>query len=222
MSTLLHIDVSARIKRSISRELSAKFIEIWMNVRPDDTVIRRDIGQNPPGFVTDEWIAAAFTPKEKQTTEHHTTLAESDELIAELAAADIVVLGTPMYNYGMPAALKAWVDRVIRVNETFSFDLARGDWPLEPILKDKILIGLTSSGEFGFRPGGVRAHMNFLHGHIESVAHYLGLAERHFIHVEYQEFQDERHKKSRLDAMTNTIALAQTLARSITTTEKGA
>jgi FMN-dependent NADH-azoreductase len=215
MSSILHIDVSARMNRSISRELSAKFIETWAEARPGDTVIRRDIGQNPPGFVTEEWIAAAFTPKEKQTLENHTTLAESDKLIAELTAADIVVLGTPMYNYGMPAALKAWVDRVIRVNETFSFDLARGDWPLEPILKDKILIGLTSSGEFGFRPGGVRAHMNFLHGHIEAVAHYLGLAERHFIHVEYQEFQDERHKQSREEAVTNTIALAQTLARSM-------
>ena len=220
-STLLHIDVSARLNRSISRDLSGKFIETWLTTRPDDTVIRRDIGQNPPGFVTEEWIAAAFTPKEKQTHEHHATLAQSDELIAELESANLVVLGTPMYNYGMPAALKAWVDQVIRVNKTFSFDLARGDWPLEPILKDKVLVGLTSSGEFGFGRGGVREHMNFLHGHIEAVAHYLGLAKRHFIHVEYQEFQDERHKKSHEAAVANTIALAQTLAHSMTTGDKG-
>ena len=215
-STLLHIDVSARVERSISRDLSAKFIDTWMKARPDDKVIRRDIGKNPPGFVTEEWIAAGFTPSEKRTSAHRAVLAESDELIAELAAADIVVLGTPMYNYGMPAALKAWVDQVIRVNETFSFDLARGDWPLEPILKNKVLVGLTSSGEFGFGPGGVREHMNFLHGHVKTIAHYLGVAEHHFIHSEYQEFHDERHKKSREDAMANTIALAQTLARSTT------
>ena len=221
-SILLHIDVSARVDRSISRDLSAKFTDTWMKARPDDTVIRRDIGQNPPGFVTEEWIAAGFTPKEQRTRAHRAALAESDELIAELAAADIVVLGTPMYNYGMPAALKAWVDQVIRVNETFSFDLARGDWPLEPILKDKVLVGLTSSGEFGFGPGGVRQHMSFLDGHIEAVAHYLGLSERHFIHVEYQEFHDERHRRSREDAVKNTIALAQTLAHSMTTRYKAA
>ena len=120
----------------------------------------------------------------------------------------------------MPAALKAWVDQVIRVNETFSFDLGRGDWPLEPILKDKVLVGLTSSGEFGFGPGGVREHMNFLHGHIKAVAHYLGVSEHHFIHSEYQEFHDERHRKSRADAVIKTIVLAQSLARSITTEDK--
>ena len=215
-STLLHIDVSARVDRSISRDLSATFIETWMLARPDDTVIRRDIGQNPPGFVTQEWIAAGFTPKEQRTSSQQATLTESDELIAELAAADIIVLGTPMYNYGMPAALKAWVDQVVRVNETFSFDLARGDWPLEPILHNKVLVGLTSSGEFGFGPGGVREHMNFLHGHIKTIAHYLGVAEHHFVHSEYQEFHDERHKQSREDAIANTIALAQTLVRSTT------
>ena len=179
-STLLHIDASARVDRSISRDLSAKFVETWVKARPGDEVIRRDYGQNPPGFVTEEWIAASFTPKEKRTRTHRVELAESDELIAELAVANIVFLGTPMYNYGMPAALKAWMDQVIRVNETFSFDLARGDWPLQPILKDKVLVGLTSRGEFGFAPGGVREHMNFLDGHIEAVAHYLGLSERHF------------------------------------------
>ena len=219
-STLLHIDVSTRVERSISRDLSGKFIETWMNAHPDDTVILRDIGQHPPGFVTEEWIAACFTPKEQRTPAHHAALTESDELIAELAAADIVVLGTPMYNYGMPAVLKAWVDQVIRVNETFSFDLARGDWPLKPILKDKVLVGLTSSGEFGFGAGGVREHMNFLHGHIKTVAHYLGVSEHHFIHSEYQEFHDDRHRKSREDAVIKTIALAQTLTRSITTEDK--
>ena len=211
-STLLHIDVSARINHSISRSLSSKFIETWVKARPQDKVIRRDIGQHPPSFVTEKWIAASFTPKDQRTPTQLGTLAESDELIAELKAADILVLGTPMYNYGMPAALKAWVDQVIRVNETFSFDLDRGDWPLEPILKRKILVGLTSKGEFGFGPGGMRQHMNFLDGHLEALAHYLGLEERHFIHVEYQEFKDQRHKNSRQQAETNVIKLAKSLA----------
>ena len=90
-STLLHIDASARVDRSISRDLSAKFVETWVKARPGDEVIRRDIGQNPPGFVTEEWIAASFTPKEKRTRTHRVELAESDELIAELAVANIVV-----------------------------------------------------------------------------------------------------------------------------------
>ena len=111
---------------------------------------------------------------------------------------------------------------MIRVNETFSFDLARGDWPLEPILKDKVLVGLISKGEFGFGHGGVRQHLNFLDDHIKAVAHYPGLSDRHFIHVEYQEFHDERHRRSQEDAVKKTIALAQTVAHSMTTRDKAA
>lgn len=222
MSTLLHIDASARVEDSISRGLSATFMDAWRAARPGDTVIRRDLGTNPPGFVTEDWIAACFTPEEDRTAAQQGTLKESDELIAELEAADLVVLGTPMYNYGMPAMLKAWVDRVIRVGKTFSFDLARGDYPLEPILGGKILVGLTSRGEFGFAPGGIREHMNFLDGHIEAVAHYLGLEERYFVHVEYQEFGDDRHARSHKDGETNTDALAETLARTFTAREKAA
>ena len=76
-----------------------------------------------------------------------------------------------------------------------------------------MLVGLTSIGEFGFAPGGIREHMNFLDGHIEAVAHYLGLEERQFVHVEYQEFGDDRHTRSHKDGETNTVALAETLAR---------
>ncbi len=118
MSTLLHIDASARVEGSISRGLSATFMDAWRAARPGDTVIRHDLGINPPGFVTEDWIAACFTPEEDRSAAQQGTLKEFDELIAELESADLVVLGTPMYSYGMPAMLKAWVDRVIRVGNT--------------------------------------------------------------------------------------------------------
>jgi len=215
MTTILHIDASAQTERSISRKLSAKFIETWLSERPNDTVIRRDLSITQPGLVTGEWIAACFTPEEQRTPEMAEALRESDELISELESADIIVLGTPMYNYGMPAVLKAWVDRVIRIGKTFSFDLNRGDFPLEPILEGKKLVALTSRGEFGFAPGGIREHMNFLDGHIEAVAHYLGLSNRYFVHSEYQEFSDERHEGSRKDAEMDTVKLAKTLMEQI-------
>ena len=215
MTKILHIDASAQTDRSISRELSGLFVSTWMEQRPGDTVIRRDLSKTPPGFVTGEWVAACFTPEAERTPEMHDALKESDELIAELEVADVVVLGTPMYNYGMPAVLKAWVDRVIRIGKTFSFDLARGDFPLEPILNGKTLVALTSKGEFGFSNGGIREHMNHLDGHIESVAHYLGLSDRHFVHSEYQEFGDDRHEHSRSKAQSDTVELAKKLAGAV-------
>ncbi len=196
MITILCIDVSARKERSLTRELSRRFIDEWLKQRPSDEIVQRDIGLNPPPAVSEEWIAAAFTPEEERTKAQQATLQLSDTLIDEVEAADIILLGVPMYNYGMPAALKAWIDQVVRVNKTFTFDLARGDEPLEPILTGKHLVVLSSRGEFGFEPGGVREHSNHLDPHIRTCSKYLGIVEDHLIAIEYQEFRDERHAQS--------------------------
>jgi len=62
MATVLKIDASARVTRSLSRGLSAAFMDTWFNIRPNDTLITRDVGLNPPPAVSEAWIAAAFTP----------------------------------------------------------------------------------------------------------------------------------------------------------------
>lgn len=211
MTTILSIDASARTTRSITRDLSQRFLSEWRAGEPDVRVIRRDVGQSPPGFVSEAWIAACFTDPAERTPAQDETLRESDELIAEIEAADILLIATPMYNYGLPAVLKAWVDQVIRVGRTFSFDLARGDYPLEPILSGKTLACLTSKGEFGFAPGGIREGGNHLDPHIKTFQHYLGVTEAHYVAVEFQEFGDARHDASRRQAELDVTALAQRL-----------
>ncbi|UZE26383.1 NAD(P)H-dependent oxidoreductase [Pseudomonas sp. B21-056] len=209
MTTLLHIDASARADRSLSRKLSQAFVEAWLERDADSQVITRDVGRNPPPFITEAWIAAAFTPEEQMTPQKREEIRLSDELINEIDRADVIVLGTPMYNYGMPAALKSWFDKVIRVGKTFTFDLARGDHPLEPIMKDKKLVILSSRGEFGFGPGGVRESMNHLDTHIQTCAHYLGVNETHMISIDYQEFGDARHEA----AIANAFGAVPVLVR---------
>ncbi|WP_419695461.1 FMN-dependent NADH-azoreductase [Mesorhizobium muleiense] len=196
MATILHIDASARISRSLSRDLSAKFIEAWKARNPRDIVIRRDVGANPPPATTEPWIAAVFTEPELLTEDQRQLVALSDTLIAELEPADIIVLGTPMYNYGMPTALKGWVDQIVRINKTFTFDLGRGDFPLEPMLSGKTLVLLTSCGEFGFEPDGIRSHMNHLDTHLRAIKHYLGVDAMHHVGIEFQEFGGDRHATS--------------------------
>jgi FMN-dependent NADH-azoreductase len=117
-----------------------------------------------------------------------------------------------MYNYGMPAILKAWFDQILRVNKTFTFDLARGDFPIEPILSGKVLVLLTSSGEFGFTVGGVRQHMNHLGPHIKELAKYLGVEKHYEIGSEYQEFSDHRHSSSVKQAKQDILTLVKQLA----------
>jgi len=200
MTKILQIEASARGERSLSRGLSRHFRQAWVSRQPDFSIHRRDVGRNPPPLVSEAWIAAAFTPPAERSLEQESVLAPSEELIAEVESADVIAIATPMYNYGMPAALKAWFDQVIRIGRTFSFDLACGDWPLEPMLGGKTLVVLASRGEFGFEPGGVRASMNHLEPHIATCAHYLGASERHFISIDYQEFADARHERSIIKA----------------------
>lgn len=209
MTTLLHIDASARSDRSLSRKLSQAFVEAWVERDDNTQVIARDVGGNPPPFVTEAWIAAVFTPEEQMTPEKREEIRLSDELIDEIDRADVIVIGTPMYNYGMPASLKSWFDKVIRIGKTFTFDLDRGDYPLEPIMGGKKLVILSSRGEFGFGPGGVRENMNHLDTHIQTCAHYLGVNETHVISIDYQEFADARHEASIADAFDAVPVLAR-------------
>ena len=216
MTTILKIDASARGEdRSLTRQLTALFLSSFREAQPDARVITRDVGRVPPSFVSEDFIHAAFAPEEERAEWMGNVLEESDRLIDEIAASDIIVMGVPMYNYGLPAALKAWFDQVARIGRTFSFDLARGDFPIEPMLSGKRLIVLSSRGEFGFESGGVRAQQNALDPAIAACAHYLGVAASaiEFVAIEYQEFRDDRHARSILDARARTIELARQLAR---------
>lgn len=222
MSTILHIDSSVRAidnpnpnHNSISKNVALKFINTWRQMRHTDEYIYRDVGMNPPGFITQEWIGAVFTPDEKRTSAQKEILVLSDLLIAEVAKADIIVISTPMYNYGMPAQLKSWFDQVVRINKTFDFDLARGDFPLRPLLSGKVLVTVTSSGEFGFEKGGIRESYSHLQPHLRTLSKYLGVETIYEIAAEYQEFADDRHQTSVSNANNRAHSLATELANSV-------
>ncbi|TDF34921.1 FMN-dependent NADH-azoreductase [Alteromonadaceae bacterium M269] len=222
MTTLLHIDASVRTispyndnHNSISKGIADRFVSAWKEEKPIDEYIYRDVGLNPPAFITQDWISAVFTPYEKRTQQQKNIVALSDQLIDEVTTADLIVISSPMYNYGMPAQLKAWFDQIVRVNKTFDFDLSRGDFPLQPLLSGKTLVIITSSGEFGFGPGGIRENMNHLTPHIRTLSKYLGVETIHEIASEYQEFGDERHKSSVEIAKVKAESLALELAETM-------
>jgi FMN-dependent NADH-azoreductase len=215
MPTLLRIDASAQLEeRSLTRHLTGIFTSTFLANAPETQVITRDVGLNPIPAIDQKFIHAAFTPPDEREPWMNERLALSDELIEEVEAADILVMGAPMYNYGMPTALKGWIDQVARIGKTFSFDLARGDTPIEPILSGKRLVVLSARGEFGFAQGGVRAHLNALDLGLAACAHYFGVAPGHIdtIAIEYQEFKDDRHRASVEMAEARTSDLAAELA----------
>ena len=120
MPTLLNIQSSPRGSESISRTLSGQFVAQWEKNHPGGRVVLRDLTESHLPFVTVPWIHAIFLPAEQRTPEMRLALAASDELIAELFSADHILIGTPMYNFTVPANLKAWIDQVVRPRATHS------------------------------------------------------------------------------------------------------
>ena len=217
---ILHIDSSARPglsgqdrHGSHSRRLSERFVRRWAHARPQDRIAYRDVGLAPPSHVDAEWIAAAFSPPEKRSDEQRARLAESDRLIAELIAADLVVIGAPMYNFGMPAPLKAWVDNIVRVGVTFGFDRKRAGEPYWPMLPSgKRLVVLGARGDYGYDAGGRQADINFVEAGLKAPLAYIGLRDTDSIAIEYDEFADDRLAASIARAEAETDALAARLA----------
>ena len=117
---VLEIAASGRNEGSVSRMLSADLVAALEARHGSVELSRREVNRGMP-FVDDAWINANFTPAEERSAEQRAVLAESDALVAELKAADVLVIGAPIYNFGVPAALKAWVDMVARARLTFRY-----------------------------------------------------------------------------------------------------
>jgi FMN-dependent NADH-azoreductase len=122
--TLLQLNTSLHSERGQSSLLASQFARKWQESNPDGRVVIRDLALTPPPHLTAERFEAFLTAPEKRTPEQARHAAESDELIEELRSAAIVVIGLPMYNFGIPSALKAWIDHIVRAGETFKYTAA--------------------------------------------------------------------------------------------------
>ena len=122
MTKLLVVETSPRGDYSISRNMTRRFVADWSIAHPGGEVVHRDLAATDLAFVNAPWLQAYFTPPEQHSPEMKQALRLSDELVAELLAADHVVIATPVYNYNVPAALKAWIDHIVRKGLTLGFD----------------------------------------------------------------------------------------------------
>jgi FMN-dependent NADH-azoreductase len=122
MTKLLVVETSPRGDHSISRTMTRRFVARWQAAHPDGQVVDRDLMKTDLPFVTAPWLQAYFTPAEHQTPEMKEALRLSNELVGEILGADHIVIATPVYNYNVPAALKAWVDHIVRKGLTLGQD----------------------------------------------------------------------------------------------------
>jgi FMN-dependent NADH-azoreductase len=222
MIRLLHIDASARAGRSgecahgsHTRRLSARFVHRWRSLRPLDAIAYRDLSLEPPTPVTGRWVHSAFTAPSQREAWMHDTLAESDKLIDELIGADLVVIGVPMYNFGMPSTLKAWIDNIVRVGRTFGFDRSRAGEPYWPLLADhgKRLVLLSSRGDYGYDDR--LKDINHVEPGVMTPLHYIGITSVDQVAIEYDEFADGRLDASIAAAEAAVDALVLHLAEAM-------
>ena len=172
---ILQINSSARVDGSQSTKLANALVERIRADHPDATLTLRDLSRLPHPQLDESTLQALFTPVDRRTPEHHARVALDDTLIAEIQAADIVVLGVPMYNFGVPAQLKNWIDAISRAQVTFRYT-ANGP---EGLLKGKkVYVALTRGGMYRNTPSDTQVP------YLKTIFAFLGMTDVQFVYAE--------------------------------------
>lgn len=180
--TVLRIDASARRQGSVSRDLNDRIIDRFENAN----VITRDLAGGLP-LLDEEWIGANFTPEDERTEAQTEKLALSDELIEEVKAADILLIGLPIYNFSLPGALKAWIDLVARAGVTFKYS----EYGPQGLLEGKRAIVTVASG--GTEVG---SDIDFATGYLKHVLSFIGITDVVFVKADQMMIDAEETLKS--------------------------
>jgi|TARA_R110001606_G_scaffold120490_1_gene252195 FMN-dependent NADH-azoreductase len=188
-SNILRVDASARKAGSSSRALTDALIA---RLAPDE-IVTRDLTEVLP-FVTEDWVGANFTDESERTDAQKAELALSDSLVDELVAADTLVIGTPIYNFAVPAALKAWIDLIARARKTFHYT-ANGP---EGLLKDKKAYVLIASG--GTEVG---SDIDFASGYLRHILAFVGITDVTVIAADQQMMRGEAALDQALQKVTS-------------------
>lgn len=180
MATLLRIDSSSRLEGSHSRALGDEFQSLWGTRRAGGTVLHRDLAKEPIQQIGQTTIAGFYTPADQMTSELHEATKLSDNLIAELQSADCILITVPIYNFGVPAALKAWIDQVVRIGHTFSYDGAN----FGGLVKADRAIVITAYGAAGYLNNGPLSGADFVKPYLAFLLGFLGIGDVRFVGLE--------------------------------------
>lgn len=171
--TILQIDSSARTADSLSRQVT-RYLADQLAQGNSDTIVHRDLNQTDLPLVTEAHIGAYYTRAEERTEAQRQLLAPSDVLISELKAAEELIIGAPMYNFSVPAALKAWIDLVCRVGETFVYGESG---PKGLLAARRAFIVVAAGGTPIGSPADFSSH------YLTQICHFIGIDNVHIIDV---------------------------------------
>ncbi len=172
---ILQINSSARGDASHSTRLANHLVRRLREADPAATLVVRDLAATPHPVLDDAALGALSTPPAQRTPQQRARVAQDDALIAQVQAADILVLGVPMYNFGVPAQLKNWIDALARAGVTFRYT-AQGP---EGLLRGKkAYVILTRGGRYRDTPADTQAP------YLSTVLGFLGMTDVRFVYAE--------------------------------------
>lgn len=118
---ILSVSASVQGENSTSRMLANEFLQAVQSKEQVANLVERDVSKNDIAFITGEHVGAFYTPADDRTNQQNSLITQSQTLVGELKDANALIVATPMYNFGVPASLKAWIDMICRVGETFRY-----------------------------------------------------------------------------------------------------
>lgn len=196
MTTILRLDTSIKGPYSVSRKLTDKIVARLVALHPTAKVVDRDTSASLPQ-IDGTWVGAAYTPADARSADQKAALALSDTLIAELKSADVIVIGAPVYNFGITGPLKNWIDQIVRVNETFHYT-ATGPVGLVETAP-RVIVAYASGGV----PMG--SGYDLATPYIRQVLGFLGITNIEFVSAEGTSV-DEAAAIARADAQIEALA----------------
>ena len=173
MTRILRIDSSARpiSGGSRSRELADSIVAKLLAKYPGAELVTRDLVATPIPHISNETITGFYTPPEQLTADLNNALALSNTVITELRSADAVVISAPIYNFSIPSALKAWIDQITRINETFAYE----DGQFSGLLPDRPVYVAYAYGAGGYGTGGPLESYDFMRPYLTLLLSFIGL-----------------------------------------------
>ena len=183
MKTLLQLNTSMFAEGGQSSRLAERFVAGWRNANPGARVVVRDIGREPVPHLTAERFAAFVAKPEERNAEQRAIAAFSDALINELKRADVVVIGLPMYNFGVPSSLKAYFDHVARAGVTFRYG-AQG--PVGLLKGKRVYVFATRGGAYVGTPLDTQT------SYVRDFLRFIGIEDVEFVYAEGLNMGDER------------------------------
>lgn len=203
MTSILHLDASPRGERSRSRQLAHAFMNAWTAKYPKAETIYRDLRQTPIPHITEEWIEADFTPAAALTPEMKERLSFSDELVDEFLNADRCVFSVPMYNFSVPSNFKAYIDQIVRVERTFTFENGQG----KGLVNNKKVMFITSRG-IEYSAGSPYEGCDSQEPALRHIFQFMGVSDIQFVHASGLDMGTEAEQRSMGEAHAKLQELA--------------